>query len=262
MSDSFYTSAGDHFLATAHSRGPWHSDYQHGGPPAALIARGVEQVSDGMHVARIHIDLLKPVPIAELSLSIQESTGGKRRRILQAQVHDVASGQCVAQANALLLRKERIELGGLPEHPPKTPISPSASHDCGFEFFRDAVSYETAMHMKRSTPSPTPGRGQMWMKPKIALLDEEPASALQRIFLACDSGSGVSMALDPRRYSFLNTDLNVSIRRYPQGEWVCLDARTHFQDFGLGLCETLIWDEHGVVATATQNLLLQELSDA
>src|ERR671939_35374 len=38
MSDAFYARDGDDFVASAHTRGPWSSRHQHGGPPAPLAA--------------------------------------------------------------------------------------------------------------------------------------------------------------------------------------------------------------------------------
>lgn len=258
MQDCFFSRSEDVFHSNEHCRGPWHKDFQHAGPPSALIARQIEEQADGMHVARIHIDLLKPIPIKPLQIKVEQAVAGKRRRVLLAYVYEEGQTQCIAQANALLLRKESIATGPLPLHQPDTPTPPEQCQDAGFNFFPDAPSYARAMHTK-CTGIEQQGRGQMWMKPRIDLVDNEPASALQRIFLAADSGSGVSMALDPKRYSFLNSDLNISIHRPAASDWVCLDARTHFQSDGHGLCETLVWDEHGVVASATQNLLLQRL---
>ena len=51
-------------------------------------------------------------------------------------------------------------------------------------------------------------------------------SPVQRLMTCVDSASGVSAALDPGEWSFLNTELTVHVLRPPVGEWVCLDAET------------------------------------
>ena len=51
-------------------------------------------------------------------------------------------------------------------------------------------------------------------------------SPVQRLMTCVDSASGVSAALDPARWGFLNTELTVHVLRPPVGEWVCLDAET------------------------------------
>ena len=64
--DAFYTRDGDTFSATPLTRGPWSEVHQHGGPPAALIARAMEALAaaDGdWQFARFTIDFLRPLAI-------------------------------------------------------------------------------------------------------------------------------------------------------------------------------------------------------
>ena len=68
VADALFIADGDRFVPTVHTRGPWDPQAQHGGPPAALIARAVEAVpADApMHVARLTVELLRPVPLTPL----------------------------------------------------------------------------------------------------------------------------------------------------------------------------------------------------
>ena len=66
----------------------------------------------------------------------------------------------------------------------------------------------------------------------------------------------VSAALDHRRHLFINTDLSVHLIRPASGEWVCLEATT-FVD-GLGLADTVLWDERGRLGRCAQTLLIRE----
>jgi hypothetical protein len=46
------------FLASDLTRGPWHPDHQHAGPPSALICRAIERAAteDGLtHLARLTV---------------------------------------------------------------------------------------------------------------------------------------------------------------------------------------------------------------
>jgi len=43
--DPLYTADGDRFVPSEHTRGPWDPRHQHGGAPAALLARAVEAPS-------------------------------------------------------------------------------------------------------------------------------------------------------------------------------------------------------------------------
>lgn len=257
MSDCFFRTDNGDFVATEHTQGPWAKGFQHAGPPGALIAHAIEAEAGAMHVARLTLDLLRPIPIARLRVELTERTGGKRRRIVEARLIDRDSDQTVATALALLLRQDEVGTPALSSHDPEPPAGPTHGEDFTFDFFEDPIGYHTAMQSCLVKGGPGRGRAQMWMRPRIALIDNQAISPLQRLMLAVDSGSGVSAAVDPREYAFMNPDLTVNIRRYPVGDWVCLDATSHFQGFGLGMAETRIWDSTGVVGNATQNLLLE-----
>ena len=53
MTEAFYLSDGGDFVASVHTRGPWSARHQHGGPPAALLARAIEAAAPGFVVVRI-----------------------------------------------------------------------------------------------------------------------------------------------------------------------------------------------------------------
>jgi hypothetical protein len=50
----FFVPDGEAFVATESTRGPWSRQHQHGGPPAALLGRAMEQlVGDGALLIRV-----------------------------------------------------------------------------------------------------------------------------------------------------------------------------------------------------------------
>ncbi|MBV9908051.1 MAG: thioesterase family protein, partial [Hyphomicrobiales bacterium] len=63
----------DRFQATALTRGPWHPDHQHAGPPSALICRAIEHAAakDGLtHLGRLTVNLIRPAPIGECRVDV------------------------------------------------------------------------------------------------------------------------------------------------------------------------------------------------
>src|SRR5512143_3530526 len=57
------------YRSSALTRGPWHPEHQHAGPPIALVCRALEQAAQvhGLaHISRLTANLLRPVPIGEL----------------------------------------------------------------------------------------------------------------------------------------------------------------------------------------------------
>ena len=93
-SATFYLPLGDgRFAATEHTRGPWSDQHQHGGPPAALLAHGMEALLPaGVQLARITFELPRPVPIADLQLRAEVVRAGRAVTTLTAALTTVADG--------------------------------------------------------------------------------------------------------------------------------------------------------------------------
>lgn len=54
----------------------------------------------------------------------------------------------------------------------------------------------------------------------------------------------------------MNTELTVHVVRPPEGEWVCLKARTTIGGGAVGLAESEVYDARGLVARSAQALLV------
>ncbi len=60
---AYQTLSADQYQATDLTRGPWHPEHQHAGPPIALVCRAVEHATQAAglgHIARITANLLRP----------------------------------------------------------------------------------------------------------------------------------------------------------------------------------------------------------
>jgi len=97
-----------------------------------------------------------------------------------------------------------------------------------------------------------------WLRMRHALVAGEPIAPLARVLIAADSGNGVSSALDYRHFIFINPDLTVNLHRYPEGEWVCLEAETTVSRRGVGLAVSALHDLRGPIGRASQSLLIGE----
>ncbi|MGH2724486.1 MAG: hypothetical protein ACRDI0_09530 [Actinomycetota bacterium] len=94
------------------------------------------------------------------------------------------------------------------------------------------------------------------MRQRHPVVAEEPISPLDRVLTVADSGNGISWVVDPSTHLFVNTDLTVHLARLPVGEWVCLDARTRVGPSGIGVAESVLWDDRGRFGRAAQSLLV------
>ena len=102
MSSAFYVSEGGRFVSTDHTRRPRDPDAQHAGPPAALIGRALEQLpvtrsdsrpgapgSEGAwFIGRITFEILRPVPIAPLTVAAEVVRPGRSVEWLTAVLRD------------------------------------------------------------------------------------------------------------------------------------------------------------------------------
>jgi Thioesterase-like superfamily len=95
---------GEGFAPTPLGRGPWDPHALHGGAPSALLAYLLSRHDPGpaSFVARLTIELLRPVPLAPLQVAARTIRPGKKVQWLEgALLHD---GREVARATALRLR--------------------------------------------------------------------------------------------------------------------------------------------------------------
>src|ERR1700730_8309435 len=107
MSDAVFHLDGERAVPTVLARGPWSPDAQHGGAPAALLARALERADPGPadFVTRLTVELLRPVPLAPIEVRTRTVRPGKRVQWLEASL--VVEDQEVARATALRLRTDR-----------------------------------------------------------------------------------------------------------------------------------------------------------
>jgi hypothetical protein len=251
---SFFEPAGaDSYLATAASAGPWDPGAQHGGPPSALAARELErhEPDQNMRLARVTSDILRPVPVGLLTARTSVLRPGKRVALLETVLE--AGGQEV-----LVARGWRLALSDVPPVSRAGPVPALPGHDEPARFPVGQVSgYLSQVDWRFVFGSfADPGPCQAWARPRIPLLPGEDLSPMCRALLLSDSGSGVSMDLDPQAFLFINVDLTVVLHRDPAGEWLLLDASSSMGGTGSGLAATTLWDTAGTVGTAVQTLLV------
>ncbi|HSC03719.1 MAG TPA: acyl-CoA thioesterase domain-containing protein [Solirubrobacteraceae bacterium] len=89
------------FVATQLASGPWDTNAQIGGAPAALLARAFELVpaADGLMLARLTYDFIRPAPIGPVSVRASVARDGRRVQLLEGAM--LAGGVEVVRARAL-----------------------------------------------------------------------------------------------------------------------------------------------------------------
>jgi hypothetical protein len=248
------------FRASELTRGPWNANHQHAGPPSALVCRAIERAAAerGLtHVGRFTANLLRPIPIGELTVQVREDYVGRNAGHFSARL--IADGKDVALFTALVQREDDVPVpAGTPAHPlPQAPKPPSECPPAAMPFARKQLGYGSLVETRVAEGNFFNGPCAAWFRLRYALVDDESPSPYQRVIVAADSGNGISAALDFARYTFVNCDLTINVTRRPVGEWICLQARTELGGNGCGLAATLLYDEIGLIGRAAQSLAVR-----
>lgn len=254
----FVTSGDGGFTATEVARGPWDPGAQHGGPPAALLMRAFEELPapERLMIARVTYEFMRPVPLGKLDLSAEVVRPGRRVQLLEASIFR-PDGTEVVRARALQVQRVDDGAGGELEPPP----APGPEHGHidaprlplgAMAFFgTDAIEIRFVAGAFNE-----PGPATAWFRLKVPLVDDQRPSALQRLAAAADFGNGIGASLPWGEWIFINPDLTLYVERVPDGDWICLDSRTIIADGGVGLAESVLYDERGRVGRAVQSLLV------
>jgi acyl-Coa thioesterase superfamily protein/acyl-CoA thioesterase superfamily protein len=252
VAGAFFELSDGRLVPSELTRGPWDPGAQHAGPPSALIGRALERCEprEGMRIGRVTIDILGPVPLEPLSVEARVVRPGRSVELLSATLAGPDGDLMRASAWRVLAGDMSVDN----DDPPP----PGPEHGGESDFFPTGmdVGYHTAMEysfieggfLER-------GPATVWMRQRGPLVEGEEPTALERLLVVADVGNGVSAVLDWREHLFINTELTVHLLRPPEGEWIGVDATTRVD--GVGLAESVLYDQRGRVGRGAQTLLVR-----
>jgi hypothetical protein len=252
---------GDRYIPTQLTRGPWDPRAMHGGAPSALFAHACETHDPGpaSFVARITVELLRPVPLVPLTLHARTIRPGKKVQWLEAALLDGDERE-VARATVLRLRTTDVDTTGSVGIVADPPPGLAEAGDPPPFFGTGDIGYWSANDVLIARGNwMEPGPGIAWLRLRCPVVAGEKLSPCARVAAAADFGSGVGNPLRYTHASGINADVTISLHRHPVGEWVCLESGAWVQPHGVGLAETRLHDELGPIGQAAQTLLVESI---
>jgi hypothetical protein len=255
MIGSAYVVEGDTARATKHAAGPWHPGLQHGGAPASLVVWAAERVAAAapMRVARLTVELLRPVPVAPLELRVATLREGRKIQLVEVRLLD--DGKEVVRGTILKLRTAATPLPRGPILPPPAAPLPAdvAGHSASFDF-----GFAAGFELRRLTERGRLGPARVWFRQHAPIVEGEPLSPAMRAAAVGDYSNGIATELPWKDWTFINADLTVSLAREPEGEWILSDAECWVGEDGTGLAMCRLADERGTFGRAVQSLLIEK----
>jgi hypothetical protein len=253
---SVFVARDGHFVATEYARGPWDPKALHGGAPAALLMRAFERLpaADGLAVARVTYEFVRPAPLGELEVSAEVVRPGKRVQLLEGSMR-TPDGTEVVRARALQVQAADPSAQRTPQSAP--PTGPEQGRDNDFDpLYRPMFAPDAIEVRFISGTFNGAGPSTAWFRLRAPLVGGEETTPLQRLAAAGDFGNGISAMLPWGEYVFINPDLTLYVERAPVGDWICLESQTIIAPDGIGTSESVLYDRHGRVGRATQALLI------
>jgi hypothetical protein len=277
------------------TRGPWSPDAQHGGPPAGLLTHVIESHQNptlgsvdplssptrAFMLTRVTIDLLRPVPVQPLTVSVRTIRPGKRVQLVEASLWadgepDVAgegrpgAGLEVARAVAMRIRQRSAATGETPYlYPPdgvhRTNAAAAVHRPAQLPaegIPADLSSRGDGFHSRATELRfiagnvAVPGPGVMWGRVLCPLIDTEPLRGVPLAATLADFGNAVGSTLDMDNWGYMNTDLTVSMHREPVGDWIGVDSLMQLDPGGFGQALSNLYDLDGPVGRAAASLLI------
>ncbi|KRR16729.1 acyl-CoA thioesterase [Bradyrhizobium lablabi] len=255
--DAIFRVDGNNVVTSPFAAGPWDPSMQHGSPPAALVVWAAERIPTQvpMRVARVTVDLMRPVPVAALIIETEVLREG--RKIQLCGVRLLANGVVVVSATVL---KIKVQSHALPSEAAIEPVELPGPDQSRVEHVDFSSSpFVTGMSLRTARGRfGVPGPGAIWYRVDRPIVEGSLASQAMRAMAAADFCNGTSAVLDFREWTFLNADLTVNFSREPVGDWVLLDAESWIGPDGAGLAMARLADELGYFGRAIQSLVIEK----
>jgi acyl-CoA thioesterase len=243
------------FRATDHTRGAWDPTQMHVAPTIGLLAHAIEsdrdaRRDDGLLLTRLSVDILGTMPVGTLEVAVRVLRPGRTIELVEATLaHD---GRTALIARAWLQQgydTGAVQWSALPSIP--------GPHE--LEAFDPAAGWAGtfARTIEARRRLVEPGRGQVWLRLGMPLLDDEPVSTTAQVLGVADIVNGMTPRLTPEVANYPNLDLTVHLFRLPRDAWIGFDTEVSIGADGIGLTRAALHDADGPIGASAQTLTVR-----
>ena len=242
--------------------GPWDPNSMHGGPPTVLAGRYLAEhgAGDAFHLARLTVELVRPVPLVPLTVEIRETRPGRRIQLLDLALRDEQNTELVYARGMRIARGDNGLDESLLDMPgPVAVAGPDESipYEHGYPlpaggFYMDAFDIRSVDGRSFGAAGPSAA----WFRLLAPVFAGESITPLDRVLAMADFGNGISNIIEMGRHLYINPDLTVKVHRLPRSEWLLSDAVTHLRADGYGTATATLADADGLLGVANQSLLV------
>src|SRR6478609_2759134 len=184
---AYYVATGPStYRPTVHAQGAWAPDQQHMGPISGLMVQVIESCAprDDLALSRVSFDILGVIHLDEVTVTAEVSRPGRTIELLEATM--VERDRAVVRAHAWrLLRVDTRSIAG-----PATPAMPGPDEGTRWDGSQTWSGGFIASLEIRVLPGWQPGRGRVWIRPRVPLLESPHPGELARYFAMVDTMNG------------------------------------------------------------------------
>ncbi len=208
-----------------------------------------------MEVARVTVNLMRPVPVSELDVSVRVVREGSRIQLLETEIR--AAGVVVTRAEVLrVARGESAQANCCPPIDLPGPSLGSRTRP------PTSVGFSRLFEMRAVRGMfETPGPASIWFRMHGDLVAGEATDAVTATLACADFANGTGAAVSFEQWSYPNADLTVSLAREPVGPWIILDAECWVGSNGRGMTHARLGDADGWFGRSLQTTLIERRPD-
>ncbi|TVS18651.1 MAG: thioesterase family protein [Gammaproteobacteria bacterium] len=263
--DSIFTRDGAAWVPTSAAMGPW-GDTLHGGAPAALICHLLEEAAGGaLQLARLSMDLFRPVPALPLEVSVRSLRKGRRLAVHEAVLS--GGGKELVRATSLHTAAMAVSAeanAAVCPLPPESTLTETSLADVVRAQSGRALPGRDGLHLRlmvrRDSGLDGGGAGGGWLRLPLDLAPGLPLAPMVHLAALADFANGVSQRRleEPEgRIGFINADISLHVLRPPAAGAVGLVSRNQHSAEGRGLVSAECWQADGLIARVVQSVLAQ-----